>query len=742
MLLRKASTDLRGEKNKNGTNHFKMKLKYRLFFLFALTIIGITDHISLAQNRNIDSLVAIIKTAKPDTNQANYLNKLSGEYINIGDLTNGLNCANKSLALANSITIGNKKGWSKGIAIAYNNIGIIYWHQGNYPDALKSHFNSLKIREEIGNKKGIADSYSNIGLVYEAMGNYPDALRNDFTSLKIREEIGDKNGITKSYNNIAIIYYNQANFIEALKNFLASLKISQELKNKYGMASSYNGIGAIYKEQGNYEEALKNYFSSLKIKEEIGDKLGIAHTSSNIGLVYRVQGNYSEALKNYFVALKICQDIGDRTTLPGLFCNIATIQLKLLKLNEAKEYLSKALVISKEIGAKDDIRNCYKGLATVDSAQGNWRSAFQYHKLFMIYKDSIDNEETKKKTIETAMTYEFEKQELETKAIQDKKDAMTLAEKKKQKIIIWSVTLGLLLVLVFTGFVIRSLRLTQKQKQIILQKSILVEEKNKLIVEKSKLVEEKNKDIIDSINYAKRIQNALLKEQEHVNEQLPSHFVLFKPKDIVSGDFYWSLEKNGYWYLAVADCTGHGVPGAFMSMLGIAFLNEITAPDQLLCPAEILDQLSNKVVKELGQGGKMGQSKDGMDISLIRLNLKTKELQWAGANNPIYFIPNNELIEIKPNKRPIGYHITTQPFTNHEIKLEPGTAFYLFTDGYADQFGGINEKKFMYKSFKELLLSLNDKSMQTRKEILLQTFTNWKGNLEQVDDVCVVGVVV
>jgi serine phosphatase RsbU (regulator of sigma subunit) len=205
-------------------------------------------------------------------------------------------------------------------------------------------------------------------------------------------------------------------------------------------------------------------------------------------------------------------------------------------------------------------------------------------------------------------------------------------------------------------------------------------------------IEEKNKHITDSINYAKRIQEAMLKDEDHTSEHLPPHFILFLPKDIVSGDFYWATEKEDYLYLAAADCTGHGVPGAFLTLLGTSFLNEITATDKIYSPAEILNLLRNKIVKELSNNG---SNKDGMDISMIRLNLKTKEALWAGAYNSLWILKHqsNEITEIAANKQPVGYADNMKDFTDHYIQFKSGDQFYLFTDGYADQFGGPKVKK-------------------------------------------------
>ncbi|HXB12644.1 MAG TPA: two-component regulator propeller domain-containing protein [Bacteroidia bacterium] len=260
------------------------------------------------------------------------------------------------------------------------------------------------------------------------------------------------------------------------------------------------------------------------------------------------------------------------------------------------------------------------------------------------------------------------------------------------------------------------------------------------IREKNKILEEKNKDIIDSINYAKMIQVALLKEEERVSMHLPDHFIVFKPKDIVSGDFYWALEKGGYFYLAAVDCTGHGVPGGFMSMLGVAFLNEITADSELLTPAEILNSLRDKIIKELRQMDEDREGQDGMDMSIMRLNLKSNEVEWSGANNPFWYLTNGELKDIIPDKQPVGYYPVMKPFTNHKIQLEKGDLFYLFTDGYADQFGGPRGKKFHSSQLKEILASISKEPMIEQKRMLKEKFESWKGEMIQVDDVLLMGV--
>jgi len=276
------------------------------------------------------------------------------------------------------------------------------------------------------------------------------------------------------------------------------------------------------------------------------------------------------------------------------------------------------------------------------------------------------------------------------------------------------------------------LQVKRRTAEILMQKQEIEKQKN--------LIERKNKDITDSILYASRIQTAVLPPDNYIAETIPEHFILFKPRDIVSGDYYWMTKKNDEVVIAVADCTGHGVPGAFMSMLGVAFLNEIVNRTENLTASGILNDLRNHVKKSLRQTGKQTENKDGMDIALCILNQKKKCVQYAGAYNPLFLLRKGELTQIKADRMPIGIYLKEkESFTNHILELEDSDVLYMFSDGYIDQFGGNNGKKFMTKNFKELLLKIYDKPMGEQKEILNETLESWKGELDQVDDILVMG---
>jgi tetratricopeptide (TPR) repeat protein len=735
-----------------------MKNKYKLFLLFTLIhqLVCKTAH---AQQNKTDSLLALLKTTKEDSTKVNAFNNLflqyefkdkeqAKEYLNKAKLLSqkigykkGLaltytylayfseDIANQQEALKNNteaLKIYTEMHDKKGMSKSYGNIGLDYFDQDDYPEALKNYLTSLSIDVAIANKPGIASTYNKVGLVYSAQGNYPEALKNYFTSLKTYENLGDKLGIAYSYNNIGIVYEKQDNYAKALENYMSALKMKEALADKKGIAGQLHNIGALYRNQGDFQNALDYLFKALKINEEIGNEKWKAYNLTAIGLVYSSEHKYPEALNNYMLALKIGEAMGDKVICATLSCNVGEVFTKQKKYRDAGEYLIKSNEMALAVGMKDLVKESYRALTILDSAKGDFKSAYANQKQFILYRDSLDNETTRKKTIQSQMTYDFEKKEAITEAEHKlelgNQRILAEGESHKQKMILWFVGSGLLLVCVFSGFVFRSLHVTRKQKL--------------TIEEKSMLVEEKQKEILDSIHYAKRIQNALLKEEEHVSVHLPEHFVLFMPKDIVSGDFYWAMEKQEYLYMAAVDCTGHGVPGAMMSMLGISFLNEIVSAQQTYTPAEILNQLREKVVKELGSAG---HTKDGMDISLCRFNLLTLQVDWAGANNPLWYFTGEEFKEIKADKQPVGYSDTYKPFTNHSINVKNCT-YYLFTDGYADQFGGAKGKKYKYKQLQEQMLANVHLPFLQQKEKLTQSFDKWKGGLEQVDDVCIIGI--
>ncbi|WP_166666214.1 hybrid sensor histidine kinase/response regulator transcription factor [Myroides indicus] len=355
----------------------------------------------------------------------------------------------------NSKELSEKLDFKKGEANAYNILGIIYAYKSNYPEALKNFSESLKQWQKIGNKKGVANSYNHIGSIYESQGNYPEALKNYFSSLKIYEEILDKEGIAMSYNGIGIVYRKQDKIPEAFKNYSKALKIYEDIGDKRGIAESYNNIGLVYEAQGKYLEALENYFASLKIKKELGNKRGIAGSYHNIGVVYQQQGKYSEALENYLAALKILKEIEEKWGIAMSYNNIGLLEYKLNRPASAKKHFDKALILSQEIGQKELIADIYYNYSLVDNTLGNYKDAYENYKQYIVYRDSLVNQENEKKSLEVSMGYEY-----------DKKAAVIQAELKTKQLQRNAAFAGLGIMGVLAVFIVYFFRLRNKKLEI------------------------------------------------------------------------------------------------------------------------------------------------------------------------------------------------------------------------------------------------------------------------------------
>jgi serine phosphatase RsbU (regulator of sigma subunit) len=363
----------------------------------------------------------------------------------------------------------------------------------------------------------------------------------------------------------------------------------------------------------------------------------------------------------------------------------------------------------------------------------NYEQAYIYYKKYTSLNDSLFTADYADQITEWQTRYETNKKEQELQ-IQKAENQKKEAELKRKNIVLISFIGFIVVVLVFSVLLYKQFAAKKKA-------NILLQEQNEEIKNQRDKIFNQNKEITDSIEYASKIQSAILPPKDIISEKLPEHFILYKPRDIVSGDFYWLYPKNNKIYLCAADCTGHGVPGAFMSMLGIALLNEIISKSEVNTADKILNFLRDYVVRSLHQTGEAGETQDGMDIAFCVIEPDKKQLQFAGAFNPLFLIRNGELYETKGDKMPIGVHLRqNEPFTNHIIPIKKNDKIYLFSDGYTDQFGGPKRKKFLMKRFRELLVEINQYSMEDQKIRIDKEFNDWKGDYEQIDDILVFGI--
>ena len=625
-------------------------------------------------------------------------------------------------------------------ASCLNNLGYINIVKGNTLDGLNYYERALKIQKELGDFKGEAVSYNNIGLVYYNQGDIPKSLDYFHASLKIKRKTGDKKGIANSYINIGGIYRNQGEIDLALDYYQKAHQFLEELGNKNGVAGCLNHIGFIYETRGDISLALEYYKKSLSIVHKVGNKASIAISYGNIGNIYKMRNEIPLARKNLTKSLNIREELGDKPGVVMSLVKLGQLDLTEKSYGNAEAKGSRALELSKSIGYPKHVKLSAMLLSQVYEEKGNGIEALKMFKLSTLMNDSIINQNTQKASIKQQAKFDYEKQKVKDDAEYEKVIALEKEEKAKQKIIIYATIAVLVLVAFFLFFVVNRLQITRKQKRII--------ETQKEVVEEARYeLEEKNQEITDSIIYAKRIQDAILPASTVVKELLPNSFVFYQPKDIVAGDFYWVESKNEFVLFAAADCTGHGVPGAMVSVVCHTALNRVIRDYDLLDPGKILDKTREIIIEQLNKSTStkeysMSNMNDGMDIALCVLNTKTNEVSFSGAHNPLWILRNegDEIEEIKATKQAIGNVENPIDFETHQVQLNKGDTIYIFSDGFADQFGGSKGKKLKYKPFKKLLIDMNTEDMEAQLDSIDKSFAKWRGTLEQVDDVCLIGV--
>jgi tetratricopeptide (TPR) repeat protein/serine phosphatase RsbU (regulator of sigma subunit) len=671
-------------------------------------------------------------------------------------------------AFQKALTIRERIGDQQGIANSYNNIGIIHKTQGRYAEALESYQKALTIRERIGDQQGIASCYNNIGLIHKTQGRYAEALESHQKALAIHERIGDQQGIASCYNNIGLIHTNQGRYAEALESYQKALTIRERIGDQQGIAACYGNIGNIHADQGRYAEALEAYQKALTILKRIGDQQGIAACYGNIGIIHVAQGWYAEALEAYQKALAISERIGDQKDIALSYTNIGTLYQAQGLYAIARSYFQKALAIAQPLGLQDELDDIYLNLAQTDSALAAlgqnhlWKSAYLHHRLYAAYKDSVLNKESIRKQAQLESQYEYEKKTALLKAEQEKERALATAQLRQRETQrnLSLLALGIALIgLVTFAILYRKIRqqrdLIQKQSDEIQQKNLALEqynaelkstnqaleESNRIIQQQAETLLEKNEEILDSIRYAERIQRAILPSAEKWQRLLPESFLLYKPRDIVAGDFYWLEETERYIFLGVADATGHGVPGAFVSIVCANALHKAVLEEGLESPAEILWRVREVVVSQLTQAGE--KVKDGMDIGLIRFAKGDRSRAvFAGANRPLWIVSAEGLLEVAGTRQPIGYVEEPKPFEEVELMLgsRAPAMVYAFTDGIVDQMGGPKGRKLLPKGMREWLSGLWSQPVAEQAESLTALFETWRGERHQIDDVTIVGV--
>lgn len=648
------------------------------------------------------------------------------------------------------------------MAKATNVKGVVKYLQGNYEEAIAHYKECAALYESIDDKIGVAKSVGNIGQVYIRLLDLSSAIQYYSKSLKVFEELEDPEGVAVSLINMGNIYFELKEYDIALDKFLESAAIYTEIGDKIGVAHNYMNIGNVYQDQQKFDEALNYYQQSYEIQQEVGNEKGAYQILVNIATILKAQQKYELALAYFEECLAYFETINTGQELAATLNNISAIKFEKGQLNEAKKTALRGLHIAEDVGSMPEIKYASKSLWQIYKALGNTAESLAMCELYYSIKDSIDREDNQNEVIKQQYKYTYDKQaaadsveaaqfakikeaELEVEKANNKRAQLEAKQQQQQKYYLFG---GLALALFFGGFIFNRFRVTSRQKNIIANQKQEVESQKLELEETHYQLAEHHKEISDSIIYAKRIQEAIMPSMKSMNEALGNGFVLYLPKDVVAGDFFWmetvtdnsGTDEGKVVYFAAADCTGHGVPGAMVSVVCSHALTKSLLEEGIRETGKLLDRTREIVIERLAKSGE--EVKDGMDISLCALNKQTHKLQWSGANNPIWILrkDSDQIEEIKANKQPIGVFHAPEPFTSHEIQLSAGDTIYIFTDGYQDQFGGPRGKKFKAQQLKSFILTNRHKPMDEQLALLRQSFMDWRGNLEQIDDVCIIGV--
>ncbi len=662
---------------------------YYTFFplrtLLLIFVYGFACVVQAQKIASVDSLTKLLNTDISDTARINLLNQISFLLRN--------NNVKQSFSYAREANERSKQiHYKNGLAESYGYMGLLYYREGRHDLAVEAHLKSLRLYEELGNKKFIAFRYNDLGNVYVEQEFYDKARAYFNLSLSIKEQIGDEDGIATTMKNIANLYVHQRNYTKALEISLRTLPKAEKVKNSKTIADLHSFIAECYLHQDSLDKALVYYEKVYQARLKANDQYTMPRLLNGIGRIYFKQKNYEKAKETYEKSVEIA------------------------KINNIKVALKRA----------------YEYLSDLYAVQQDFPKAFYYEKLANAYKDSLYNQKSNDRIAVLQSIFDDEKSQAELK----KEKQVQEAKIQNQQIVIVASSVVAILLAILTIMLWRN---NQEKTR-----------KNKILFEQKQEIELQNRNIRASILYAQRIQEAILPQAKEFNNYFRDSFVLYLPKDIVSGDFFWVYAINnpksqyhGQRLVAVADCTGHGVPGGFMSMIGNDLLDKIVIEREIYDPAAILEVLNISLNEVLNKD--VTDNMDGMEIAICRIDPLRRHIAYAGSMISLLVFENNQLKEFPADKYYLGGRHkdweANPEFSLKEIDLSNKESFiYLSTDGFQDQLGGEKYRKFSSKRYKTLLQELQGKSFEEQKEILQIHLKSWRGQYPQTDDVLVLGL--
>lgn len=611
----------------------------------------------------------------------------------------------------------------KQLAVAYNSNADTAFYYAN---------KALELSKKTNHSEQIINSYLTISNVYEVLGEFDNCLEALFNAREIADSIQHDELLGMVYNNLGNAYRNIDDVENSLKFYRRATKLYKKVGNQLELGRIYNNIGLVFVSKKQYEDAVRSYNISIEIVSKYNDKASLGNCYSNLGIVYYYMGEIDKTILYFEKSLAIDRALNNEIGVAISLSNIGELYLEESNFSSAITNFDQSIEMAKKANAQDLLKHNYLIISDAYARVKKYAKAYEFFQLHTSLKDSLHGIEKSKHALD--LEAKFTSSEKEKKILSlEKQQALNeleLTEKKQRE---YFLITGVIIILLLSFLLYYRYRAKKKA--------------NDLLQVYSSEIEQKNSEITDSITYAKRIQEAILPGDNLMKRCLPNSFVFYQPKDIVAGDFYWVEEIDGKVLFAVGDCTGHGVPGAMVSVVCHNAMDRAIREYKLSDPGQILDKTRELISEQLNKskndvGVSINAIRDGMDIAFCVLDKNTQVLSYAGAFNPLWVLRkgSSEIEEIKADRQSIGRVDAPKSFTTKNVELKSGDSIYIFSDGYADQFGGLDEKKFKSKPFKKLLVSIEGKSMDEQYLILKSHFEKWRGDLEQVDDICVIGV--
>lgn len=602
--------------------------------------------------------------------------------------------------LNRAMELYSEAGDLKGYAAALYGVGTVKYNVGEYSESLELSLKAAEIQEQIGDVAGMAASYNGIGAIWKSFNNKEKSLEYHFKSLKLRQELGDSHGEALSLDNIGNTYSNAGEHRLALDYHLRSLEVAERIQNPLRVSSALNNAGIDYEQLGQYEKALECHLRSLKIREQRKESSGIAFSSRSAG----------------------------------------SVLLKLGRVDEGMTYLKRAISIAETLQSRQILLDSYAAMSRAYEQKSDFQNALLYERKRAQLKDRIAGEENSKRIAELQTRYEASKRNREIESLK----AANMLQQMQRNLLLWGLVVAFLLVVIF-AYLYRAKRKSEERlrrtNEAITLKNLEIERSNLQIARQRDEIEAQKNYLLDSIGYAEQIQKAILPTHTTLESLFNDHFIFYQPKDIVSGDFYWVQEVNELVVVAVADCTGHGVPGALMAMIGDSLLKQIVLGQQFTQPAVILEELHIGVQKALSQHRTGAISRDGMDIALCVIDRVSRRLSFAGARRPLYWAGSDHLLkEVKGDRMGIGGKQRVQrTFTEHSVEFDGVLTLYLASDGFADQ-NDPQGKKYGSRRLKEFLAAQITLSMNDQLQKVSQELSGHQQNETQRDDITILGL--